>query len=1071
MLGLKELRVARVQSWLERVAALVADSNWLDALSLALDHYDECLREIRDTAALAEERARQHAHNTGGIVDMRRIEALRARQPSKHVQDKLAQLLMQYVHLMFSHAPAGDGDEPVSPGADAGTSTGAGAGAGAGAGTTGGVSPSAAAVSKKMSRGLKRYLNHYAVVGGVCVEFCVVTNRTDLLFGDIFDLFCGQHKEHELLKLLEPYILNDRIQQLKPVVMQAFVTYYRSIGALSSIERCLLHLDLSTLDINAAVQVCVQHKLFSALVNVYNRGLMDYTTPIDLLLVPVMERVVPATGGDASSTAMTTPGGAQPAEHTTAVQKLLARTDEEQRRIGYKLLLYLQYCLLGRAFPRGDVPPHILPTLRADVMSFLFEERPATFPCFGDTLTFASTHGGAAAAGVRSAAGGARKRPGSHLPGPFPRVQALCQFDTKAFLDVITVLFDESAAAHIFRATMSGEDPEALPPGEEVVGRPRSDSGHLTHTRRGPSLQSIVDALTQAMLPFGPQLAGRGAGGGSGRRQSSYPAPQAAPSHTASGRAQLFTEAQMGELFTFMAHQMSRNGSSITTGPDVLQRIFNFLARRTAATATGTTRAAELAASRQLTLVKLLEKRPLPANEARTLLQRVEAAGFFRAAVVLHKQAGEFAKVLDSYISDHDPTFSVQVFDYILQEIAALANERMYLVPGAPIGGVASGDAPTSARGGAGASAGAGAGSGGGDGDDGDSDGMFAADKLAVLHMLDTILNEEGQRRLASMKRVVLVRLHDLIELGEGPAANLIMELFPKEGNQVVSKLEEFPELQYKYLKQVMVALKEEYTQEPPSSDATRRMVELLKRKHMKVSPDMHLQYVELLCRYNPQAVYDHISRQEHQYPLAQTLDATLALVTKHKVINAQAYVLESTGGKGVTSALDLLLGNLRARLAELEPVAAAADTETPAGNGTHPAGDGSGDDEEKVPVDSAEAPSSPPNTMASMLNMPERTFTQTPPGFRTLQRSAEYKAAASVLQDAIELCGRNSSFTEQRSEALWFSVLDCLVEHHRRAKQQTLAEVRRALGDDTLDAADARVRSQVELSTVAKCT
>ena len=171
-----------------------------------------------------------------------------------------------------------------------------------------------------------------------------------------------------------------------------------------SIERCLLHLDLSTLDINAAVQVCVQHKLFSALVNVYNRGLMDYTTPIDLLLVPVMEPVVPATGGDASSTAMTTPGGAQPAEHTTAVQKLLARTDEEQRRIGYKLLLYLQYCLLGRAFPRGDVPPHILPTLRADVMSFLFEERPATFPCFGDTLTFASTHGGAAAAGVRSAA-------------------------------------------------------------------------------------------------------------------------------------------------------------------------------------------------------------------------------------------------------------------------------------------------------------------------------------------------------------------------------------------------------------------------------------------------------------------------------------------------------------------------------------------------------------------------------------------------------------------------------------------------------------------------------------------
>ena len=41
----------------------------------------------------------------------------------------------------------------------------------------------------------------------------------------------------------------------------------------------------------------------------------------------------------------------------------------------------------------------------------------------------------------------------------------------------------------------------------------------------------------------------------------------------------------------------------------------------------------------------------------------------------------------------------------------------------------------------------------------------------------------------------------------------------------------------------------------------------------------------------------------------------------------------------------------------------------------------------------------------------------------------------ACVPQDAVDLCRRNSSFTEEQSERLWFAVLDCLVQHQRDAK------------------------------------
>lgn len=44
----------------------------------------------------------------------------------------------------------------------------------------------------------------------------------------------------------------------------------------------------------------------------------------------------------------------------------------------------------------------------------------------------------------------------ARMPGPYPRVQALCRFDTKAFLDVLTVLFDEEVAAAYFAASNEG---------------------------------------------------------------------------------------------------------------------------------------------------------------------------------------------------------------------------------------------------------------------------------------------------------------------------------------------------------------------------------------------------------------------------------------------------------------------------------------------------------------------------------------------------------------------------------------------------------------------------------------
>lgn len=191
----------RVQTWTERIDKLVEGSEWLDALRLALDHYEECVHEIQELADIASERAQRIA-NAGGqgkhnhsvctvhavppahlsctrllsppAYDPGLIERMRARPVSSHVRERVESLLMRFVHLMFANAPAVE-----SPAAE--------------------VSKDASATLAELGRSRSRTLNpfseQYTYIAGVCIEYCVVANRLDLLFGAIFERFRSAGKE------------------------------------------------------------------------------------------------------------------------------------------------------------------------------------------------------------------------------------------------------------------------------------------------------------------------------------------------------------------------------------------------------------------------------------------------------------------------------------------------------------------------------------------------------------------------------------------------------------------------------------------------------------------------------------------------------------------------------------------------------------------------------------------------------------------------------------------------------------------------------------------------------------
>ncbi|RXN00353.1 Vacuolar protein sorting-associated protein 8-like [Acipenser ruthenus] len=105
----------------------------------------------------------------------------------------------------------------------------------------------------------------------------------DLLFGEVYDkLNHNAVALGVLFECLEPYILADRLKDITPLVVKELVVYYENGGMLDALESLITHLDITTLDLHQIVLLTRKYKLFDALIYVYNKGMNDFITPIEV---------------------------------------------------------------------------------------------------------------------------------------------------------------------------------------------------------------------------------------------------------------------------------------------------------------------------------------------------------------------------------------------------------------------------------------------------------------------------------------------------------------------------------------------------------------------------------------------------------------------------------------------------------------------------------------------------------------------------------------------------------------------------------------------------------------------
>uniref|UniRef100_A0A8C1T804 VPS8 subunit of CORVET complex n=1 Tax=Cyprinus carpio TaxID=7962 RepID=A0A8C1T804_CYPCA len=165
---------------------------------------------------------------------------------------------------------------------------------------------------------------HFQVMVPVMVDYCLLLQRTDLLFNQIYPrLVENSVARGVFLESLEPYILSERIGCLTAAVMRDLLSYFQENGMMDSVEGCLVHMDITNLDIQQVVQMCWDNQLYDAMIYVFNSGMNDYISP--------MEHVV----------------------------------------MGNKMLVYISCCLAGRAYPLGDIPEDLVPQVKNQVFEFL----------------------------------------------------------------------------------------------------------------------------------------------------------------------------------------------------------------------------------------------------------------------------------------------------------------------------------------------------------------------------------------------------------------------------------------------------------------------------------------------------------------------------------------------------------------------------------------------------------------------------------------------------------------------------------------------------------------------------
>lgn len=117
-----------------------------------------------------------------------------------------------------------------------------------------------------------------------CFHACLEIDENNFLFEDVYEAYANVGIQGIYLQILARYLLEDRIADVPPQLIQALIAHHANRAEYQEAERIIWRVDPVSLDINQSIVLCQAHGLWDAYIYVHNQCLLDYTTPIAKML-------------------------------------------------------------------------------------------------------------------------------------------------------------------------------------------------------------------------------------------------------------------------------------------------------------------------------------------------------------------------------------------------------------------------------------------------------------------------------------------------------------------------------------------------------------------------------------------------------------------------------------------------------------------------------------------------------------------------------------------------------------------------------------------------------------------
>ncbi len=191
-----------------------------------------------------------------------------------------------------------------------------------------------------------------------CFEACIEIDAEGFLFQQIYELFENSGRKELFFNILESFVLEQRIQTLPPTVLSDLVTFYISIGKSDTLEELIVSIDITTLDIDMTLGICLKYHLTDTKCYIWNSIFQDYVTPFSDFINIIYRS-----------------NWAKNSKQNISIEEM------ENIYEADKIYSYLSFILTGRQYPKESLieDPEIRFKAKTQLLYLLFDPHPKIY--------------------------------------------------------------------------------------------------------------------------------------------------------------------------------------------------------------------------------------------------------------------------------------------------------------------------------------------------------------------------------------------------------------------------------------------------------------------------------------------------------------------------------------------------------------------------------------------------------------------------------------------------------------------------------------------------------------------